>query len=165
MPHPINHPVLSILVHKCLSSMCCLSIPSITSEVPSPSPCAPAIECLPFPFSHSTLHPSPRVIFPKTGSIMSSPCLQYSIAPECCQLPWWLSDKESVFNGEMQETRVQYLGWEDPLEEEMAIHSHILAWRIPMDREAWQATVQRVTKGQTWPSTQHWCSPVKSKLF
>ena len=86
MPHPINHPVLSILVHKCLSSMCCLSIPSITSEVPSPSPCAPAIECLPFPFSHSTLHPSPRVIFPKTGSIMSSPCLQYSIA-ECYGIP------------------------------------------------------------------------------
>ena len=31
----------------------------------------------------------------------------------------------------MQETRVQSLGWEDPLEEGMAIHSSILAWRIP----------------------------------
>ena len=31
----------------------------------------------------------------------------------------------------MQETRVQYLGWEDPLEEGMAIHSSILAWRTP----------------------------------
>ena len=31
----------------------------------------------------------------------------------------------------MQETRVQSLGWEDPLEEEMATHSSILAWRIP----------------------------------
>ena len=30
----------------------------------------------------------------------------------------------------MQETRVQSLGWEDPLEKEMAIHSSILAWRI-----------------------------------
>ena len=30
-----------------------------------------------------------------------------------------------------QETRVQSLGWEDPLEKEMAIHSSILAWRIP----------------------------------
>ena len=31
----------------------------------------------------------------------------------------------------MQETRVQSLGWEDPLEKGMAIHSSILAWRIP----------------------------------
>ena len=31
----------------------------------------------------------------------------------------------------MQETWVQSLGWEDPLEKEMAIHSSILAWRIP----------------------------------
>ena len=38
----------------------------------------------------------------------------------------------------MQETWVQSLGWEDPLEEGMATHSNILAWRIPMDRGAWQ---------------------------
>ena len=31
----------------------------------------------------------------------------------------------------MQETGVQSLGWEDPLEEKMATHSSILAWRIP----------------------------------
>ena len=30
-----------------------------------------------------------------------------------------------------RETQVQYLGWEDPLEKEMATYSHILAWRIP----------------------------------
>ena len=36
----------------------------------------------------------------------------------------------------MQETQVRSLGWEDPLEEEMATHSSILAWRIPMDRGA-----------------------------
>ena len=46
----------------------------------------------------------------------------------------------------MQETWVQSLGWEDPLEEEMATHSSILAWRIPIDREAWRATVPRVAK-------------------
>ena len=39
------------------------------------------------------------------------------------------------------ETWVQSLGWEDPLEEDMEIHSSILAWRIPMDREVWWATV------------------------
>jgi len=32
------------------------------------------------------------------------------------------------------------------LEKEMATHSSILAWRIPMDREAWWATVHRLAK-------------------
>ena len=36
----------------------------------------------------------------------------------------------------MQETWVQSLGWEDPLEDGMATHSSILAWRVPMDRGA-----------------------------
>ena len=36
---------------------------------------------------------------------------------------------------EMQETWVQSLGWEDSLEEEMATHSSILAWRIPWTEE------------------------------
>ena len=49
----------------------------------------------------------------------------------------------------MWETWVPSLGWEDPLEEGMATHSSILAWRIPMDRGAWQATVHEVTKSQT----------------
>ena len=35
----------------------------------------------------------------------------------------------------MQETWVQSLGWEDPLEKEMATHSRILAWRIPRTEE------------------------------
>ena len=44
---------------------------------------------------------------------------------------------------------VRSLGWQDPLEEGMATHSSVLAWRIPMDRGDWQAAVQRVTKSQT----------------
>ena len=36
----------------------------------------------------------------------------------------------------MREIWVQSLGWEDSLEEDMATHSSILAWRIPMDRRA-----------------------------
>jgi len=49
----------------------------------------------------------------------------------------------------MQETGVPSLGQEDPLEKGKATHSSILAWRIPMDRGAWQATVHGVTKSQT----------------
>ena len=43
-------------------------------------------------------------------------------------LPWWL------------------LGWEDPLEEDMATYSGILAWRIRIDRGAWQAAVHEVCR-------------------
>ena len=50
----------------------------------------------------------------------------------------------------MLETSVGSLGWEDPLEKGMATHSNILAWRIPMDQGAWQATVHGVSKSQTW---------------
>ena len=49
----------------------------------------------------------------------------------------------------MQETWAPSLGWEDPLAEGTATHSSILAWRISMDRGAWQATVHVVTKSQT----------------
>ena len=46
----------------------------------------------------------------------------------------------------MQETRVWSLGWEDPLEKGLTTHSSILAWRIPMDRGAWWATVHGVAE-------------------
>ena len=56
--------------------------------------------------------------------------------------PGGSDSKESACN-------VGDLGWEDPLEEGMATHSSILAWRIPMDRGAWWATVHGVPKSQT----------------
>ena len=49
----------------------------------------------------------------------------------------------------MQETWVQYLGWEDPLEEGMATQSSVLAWRIPTDRRDRKATVHGVAKSDT----------------
>ena len=47
-----------------------------------------------------------------------------------------------------QEMAVRSLGREDPLEEETATHSSILAWRILMDRGAWWATIHRVAESQ-----------------
>ena len=47
---------------------------------------------------------------------------------------------------ETQESRVRSLGLKDPLEEGTATHSGVLAWRIPVDRGAWQATVHGVAK-------------------
>ena len=62
-------------------------------------------------------------------------------------------DKQSACNAE---TCILSLGWEGPLKKGMATHSSILAWRIPMDRGAWRATVHGVTKSQTGLSTaQH----------
>ena len=49
----------------------------------------------------------------------------------------------------IHKTWVPSLGWEDRLEKGIAIHSSILAWRIPMDRGAWWATVHGVAKSQT----------------
>ena len=49
----------------------------------------------------------------------------------------------------MWEAWVETLGWEDPLEEDMATHSSILVWIIPMERGAWQAIVHGVAKSWT----------------
>ena len=55
----------------------------------------------------------------------------------------------------MQETPIQSLSSEDPLEEGMATHSSILAWRIPMDRGAWKATVHGVSRSERLSIAQH----------
>ena len=49
----------------------------------------------------------------------------------------------------MWETWVRSLGWEDPLEEGMATHFSILAWRIPTNKGAWRAIVHEVVKSWT----------------
>ena len=49
----------------------------------------------------------------------------------------------------MEQTQVLCLGQKDALEEGMANQSSILAWRIPMDGEAWLAIVQGVATSQT----------------
>ena len=59
----------------------------------------------------------------------------------------------------MPETRVRPLGWEDPLEESTVTHSKILAWRIPMDRGAWWATVHGAAESdKTEPLSTHMLS-------
>ena len=60
--------------------------------------------------------------------------------------PGGSDSKESACNvGDLGST----LGWKDALEEGMATHPSILAWRIHMDREAWRAKVHGIAKSQT----------------
>ena len=74
-------------------------------------------------------------------------------APKCNHL-WAYLLTHTVKNWPaVWETGVRPLGWEDSLEEGMAIHSSILARRIPKDREAWRATVHGVIKSWTQLST------------
>ena len=56
-------------------------------------------------------------------------------------------------------------GWEDPLEEGMATHSSVLAWKNPMVRGAWQATVHRVTKSWILLKRVSMHSVLVSKMF
>ena len=51
----------------------------------------------------------------------------------------------------MQETWVRSLGWEDPLEKEMATHSSTLAWKIPWTEEHGRLQSKGVAKSQTLP--------------
>ena len=62
----------------------------------------------------------------------------------------------------MWETWVRSLGWEDPLEEGMATHSSILAWRISMDRGAWWATVHGVAE---LDSTEQLSTALHNQIF
>ena len=54
----------------------------------------------------------------------------------------------------MWETQVRSLGWEDPLEKEMAIHSGILAWRIPwMEKPSWLQSMGLQRVGHDWATS------------
>ena len=59
------------------------------------------------------------------------------------------------------------MGWKDPLEKDMATHSSILAWRIPMDRGAWQAThlVKNLpAMWESWVQSLHWEVPLEKGM-
>ena len=64
-------------------------------------------------------------------------------------LPRWRVVKNLLANAGAARDMGSIPGWEDPLEEGMATHSSVLAWRIPTNRGAWWATVHGVAKNQT----------------
>jgi len=62
----------------------------------------------------------------------------------------------------MQEKWVQSLSQEDPLEEEIATHSIILAWKIPQTEKPWKATVHGVAESD---ATDHTFNLQKGQMF
>ena len=103
--------------------------------------------------SHPLWLPSPLPsIFPSIRVFPSDS------VPQLYDFPGSTSGKEPTCQFRRhKEMRGWSLSPEDPLEEGMATHSSILAWRIPMDWGAWRATVHGVAKSQTW-LTIHTCS-------
>ena len=68
----------------------------------------------------------------------------------CFGLLWASLVAQTVNNPPaVRETWIRSLGWEDPLEKEMATHSSILAWRITIGRGVWQLQSNGVAKSQT----------------
>ena len=83
---------------------------------------------------------------------MGSQRVGYDWATELNPLQYsWVSLVAQMVNNlpAIWETWFQPVGWEDPLEKVLEIHSSVLAWRIPMDRGAWGATVHAVAKSWT----------------
>ena len=70
--------------------------------------------------------------------------------------PSWLQDGSDNSLSAMQETRVQSLGWEDPLEKEMATHSSTLFWKTPWMEEPVTVGSQRVRHDRVTSHSQSW---------
>ena len=64
------------------------------------------------------------------------------------RLPWWLSGKRIFLP--IWEMWVQSLGWEDPLEKEIATHSSILAWGISWTEESGRLQFKGLQESQAW---------------
>ena len=94
-----------------------------------------------------------RAVVTQTGFFSCSPCWQVKFfSPSLnSKLSWGASLVAQLVKNPpaMQKTWVWSLGWGDPLEKGMATHSSILAWRIPMDREAWRVGYNGVAKSRT----------------
>ena len=88
-------------------------------------------------------------------------CVVVSLVFSVCFHLWRTSLEAQMVKhlSTMRETRVQSLGWEDPLEKEMAIHSSTIAWKIPWTEEPGRLQSmgsQRV--GHNWVTSLHFTS-------
>ena len=154
--------------------MRCLTCSSmVTQSCPilcDPMSCSPSISSV-----HGILQASilqQVAVFPSRGS--SWPRDQTHVSQVSCVGRWILYHgatcgaslvAQTVKNlPAVREALVPPLGWEDPLEEGMATHSSILAWRIPTDRRAWRFMGHdwvSKTAGHDWMSKHSTVPPGK----
>ena len=99
-----------------------------------------------FPLSGSVAGlqvPTSTLLEPRESVLFSTYFISWSMAQGDSQVV--LVVKHLPVNAE----DIRNMGWEEPLEDGMATHSSILAWRIPTDRGAWQATGHKAPASQT----------------
>ena len=82
------------------------------------------------PFLHPIADLSPTSLVYWKGEHSRQEDYKCRVSPWASLVAQMIKDSASVL-----EARIQFLGWEDALEEEMATHSSILAWRIPWREE------------------------------
>ena len=87
--------------------------------------------------------PGPSNLFKSEHAWLAARVLCFSKFCHLCVVPGGSNGKESTCQ---RRRRLQSLGWEDSLEEEVSAPSGILAWENAMDREAWWAAVHGVTQ-------------------
>ena len=105
--------------------------------------------CLTLPAPTKHLHALLSVSSPKVSASLTSSLVDRFLPILVCHKNEFLVAQMVKNPPAMWETWVWSLVWDDPLEGDMATHSSIPAWRIPMDRGAWWATVRGAAKSQT----------------
>ena len=139
-----NPPHLSLMIHRQVWK--CQSL----SEAPPDN-----TDLLQLQWGYFLIHTHPKlkmhlIHLTYRTSYLSLAYIKHAQNTLACVLSWASLVTQLVKNlPAMRETWAQSLDWEDPLEEGMATHSSILAWRLSMDRGAWWATVHGASKNQT----------------
>ena len=150
--------ILNPIYEEINACVCCCSVaqshPTLCDPMDCSTPGLPVPHHLP-EFAQIHIHCISDAIQPSHPLTLSSPALSLSKHQGLYQWVGCLHQMTKILElvknlPAMRETWVQSLGWEDPVKEGMATHSSILAWRIPMDRGAWGATVHGVVKSWTW---------------
>ena len=111
---------------------------------------------VPLPLHSQSASPTPVLFhFPefRSAPLHSSRTQQGKTSDHSAAKPGGSSGlkKKSAFNADLDSTSES----EDPLQKEMATHARILAWRIPIDREAWRDTVAKSRTQLSRQSNQH----------
>ena len=145
----LNEVIRCKAFHRCFNFFLSFSVYSLHGF---PSPDAPLAT-----YSSWSVHHPPQAIHWVGGSLFHSSEEEEGSCLLCSCFPSGASGKDLTCQCQRHEAWVRSLGWEDPLEKDMATHASILAWRIP-----WTEEPGRVAKSRTRLKrlSTHTCSNV-----